>query len=135
MGQDCANLPVAGVLLWSALLLRRGSGRALFIWLGCLLYFVYTFTIFAFSVHFNRIFLAYVAVLRASFHAFAGTLVFAVTMGFAILTLLALSAMRGQPVATPAAIVMTVVALSVAYTWNLLHARPPGPVAERRHIR
>jgi hypothetical protein len=75
MGQDCANLLVAVVLLGSAVFLRRGSGRALLIWLGCLLYFIYTFAISAFSVHFNQLFLAYEAVLGASFYATAGTLV------------------------------------------------------------
>ena len=41
---------------------------------GCLLYFVYAFAIYAFGVHFGALFLAYVAVLGLSFHAFAGTL-------------------------------------------------------------
>ena len=74
VGQDIANLPVAVVLLWSAVLVRRGSPGALLVWLGCLLYFIYVFAIYAFSVHLNRLFLAYVAVLGLSFHAMAGTL-------------------------------------------------------------
>jgi hypothetical protein len=74
VGEDCANLLVAAVLLGCAAFLRRGSERAPFIWLGCLLYFIYTFAIYAFSVHFNQLFLAYVAVLGASFYAAVGTL-------------------------------------------------------------
>jgi hypothetical protein len=74
IGQDWANLPVAVVLLWSAVRVRSGSSRAQFVWLGCLLYFIYAFTIYAFSVHFNQLFLAYVAVLGTSFYATASTL-------------------------------------------------------------
>jgi len=75
VGQDVANLPVVGMLLWSAARLRRhGSLPALSVWLGGLLYFIYAFAIYAFAVHFNALFLAYVAVLGLSFHAFFGTL-------------------------------------------------------------
>ena len=228
IGQDIANLPVAVVLIRSAVLLRSGASRALFIWLGCLLYFIYAFAIYAFSVHFNQLFLAYVAILGASFYAMVGVLagldvteavasirghphangtsnlliaigvmfaglwlseivphtlqgtvppsltetalwtnpvhvldlafllpamivagillkrqhawglflavpllVFAVTMGFAILALFALSAMNGLPVAAPAVIVVTsIVIVSVAYSWLLLH-RGPQPTEIR----
>ncbi|HET9326987.1 MAG TPA: hypothetical protein VFQ05_09465 [Candidatus Eisenbacteria bacterium] len=75
VGQDCANLLVAGVLSWSVVLLRRDRVLPLFVWLGCLLYLIYAFAIYAFAVHFNRWFLAYVAVLGTSFYAMAGTLV------------------------------------------------------------
>ena len=75
VAQDAANLPVALALAWSAVrLLGRGALPALCVWLGCLLYFIYAFAIYAFGVHFGALFLAYVAVLGLSFHAFAGTL-------------------------------------------------------------
>jgi hypothetical protein len=74
VGQDYANLPVVGALLWSAVRLRNGSRRALFVWLGCLLYLIYAFAIYAFAVHFNGLFLAYVAVLGLSFYALVGGL-------------------------------------------------------------
>ena len=76
VGQDGANLPVVAALVWSAAVLRRRvSFPALSVWLGCLFYLVYAFAIYAFAVHFSALFLAYVAVLGASFHAAAGTLV------------------------------------------------------------
>jgi hypothetical protein len=75
VGQDVANLPVAIALAWSAERLRgRDSLPALCVWLGSLAYLLYAFAIYAFAVHFGSLFLAYVAVLGLSFHAFAGTL-------------------------------------------------------------
>jgi hypothetical protein len=75
VGQDIANFPVALVLVACAVRLRgSGSLPALCVWLACLLYFIYTFAIYAFAVHFGALFLAYVAVLGLSFHAFAGAL-------------------------------------------------------------
>ena len=73
VGQDVANLLVIALLLASAVLVRRGSLRALHVWIGCLFYFVYAFAIYAFSVHFNTYFLAYVAVLGLSSWALLGT--------------------------------------------------------------
>lgn len=69
IGQDIANLPVAGMLLGAAVLVRRGCAWARSIWLGGLLYFIYAFAIYAFTVHFNVLFLAYVAVLGLAFYA------------------------------------------------------------------
>jgi hypothetical protein len=74
VGQDIANLPVAVLLVGSAAFIRRGSLRAVHVWLGCLLYFIYAFAIYAFAVHLNRFFLAYVAVLGLSFYSLVGTL-------------------------------------------------------------
>ena len=73
VGQDLANLLVIALLLGSAVLVRRGSLRALLVWTGCLFYFVYAFAIYAFAVHFNAYFLAYVAVLGFSSWALLGT--------------------------------------------------------------
>jgi hypothetical protein len=75
VGQDCANLLVVLVVLQSAALVRKGSWRALLVWLGGLLYLIYAFAIYAFSVHFNRFFLAYVSILGLSFYAVVGSLV------------------------------------------------------------
>ena len=75
VGQDLANLPVVAVLLWSAAsLLGRGSPAALSVWLGCLVYLVYAFALYAFAVHFTALFLGYVAVLGCSFHALVSAL-------------------------------------------------------------
>ena len=73
VGQDIANLLVVALLLVSAVLARKGSLRALLVWIGCLFYLVYAFAIYAFSVHFNAYFLAYVAVLGLSSWALLAT--------------------------------------------------------------
>jgi hypothetical protein len=71
IGQDVANLVVASVLFTCALAWTTGSRRAQLVCLGCLLYFLYAFAIYAFALHFSRLFLAYVAVLGFSFFALA----------------------------------------------------------------
>lgn len=65
-GQDIGNLVAAVVLVVAALAYRRGSARAGLVWLGTLLYFVYAFVVYALAVHFNALFLTYVAVLGLS---------------------------------------------------------------------
>ena len=72
LGQDCANVLVALILLWTSAWVRRRSMRAMLIWFGCLLYFIYAFAIYSFAVHFNTLFPLYVAVLGLSFYAFVG---------------------------------------------------------------
>jgi hypothetical protein len=69
IGQDWANLAVVVLLLVSTWLASRGSARALLVWLGAHLYLVYAFAIYAFAVHFQFLFLAYVAVLGLSFYS------------------------------------------------------------------
>ena len=75
VGQDCANLLVVLILLWSSTLMRKGSVPGLLISLGCLLYLIYAFAIYTFAVHFNRLFLAYVAVLGLSSYALMSAVV------------------------------------------------------------
>ena len=50
----------------------RGSQRAWLVWLGALSYVVYSFVIYAFAVQYNRLFLAYVAVLGCALWALIG---------------------------------------------------------------
>lgn len=59
-------LPVLGL---SGLYLFRGERLAEPIWGGVLIYLVYTFIIYCFAVHFNALFLAYVATLGLSSYA------------------------------------------------------------------
>ena len=67
LGQDAITLAVAlPTLVMSALLTWRGSQRGRLIWLGGLAYTVYTYVGYAFDVHFNPLFLVYVAVLGCS---------------------------------------------------------------------
>ena len=75
LGQDIANLAAVPVLLISGYLANRGSLRARLVWAGTQLFLVYAFVIYAFDVHFNRLFLAYVATLGLSMYALLGAAV------------------------------------------------------------
>ncbi len=68
-GQDLGNLVAVVFLLVSAVLRFRGSAIAGRVWLGTLLYLVYAYVVYAMAVHFNRLFLVYVAVLGLSAYA------------------------------------------------------------------
>jgi len=59
-GQDIIDLfLVAPVLFFSALAASRGNKMAITVWAGTILFLVYTFAIYCFDVHFNRLFLLY----------------------------------------------------------------------------
>ena len=76
IGQDLVSLAVVlPALIISAFLARRGSGRAQMVWLGGLVYLVYTYAVAAFDVKFNLLFPAYVALLGCSLYALIGGLV------------------------------------------------------------
>lgn len=62
-GQDIGNLVAVAVLVVSAIRMRAGSARAAELWLGTLFYLLYAYIVYAFAVHFGRLFLVYVAVL------------------------------------------------------------------------
>ncbi|MBS1976783.1 MAG: hypothetical protein JST46_05405 [Bacteroidetes bacterium] len=67
VGQDLVDLllvtPVLGI---ASLYGSKGSATAKKIWAGTMLYLVYTFVIYCFDVHFNRLFLLYCALLGIS---------------------------------------------------------------------
>lgn len=65
-GQDLGNLFAVVVLLLAAYRYGKGSVRAGLVWLGTLLYLVYAYVVYAMAVHFNGLFLVYVAVLGLS---------------------------------------------------------------------
>jgi hypothetical protein len=76
VGQDAVTLAVALPLLAiSGFLASRGSQRARLVWLGGLIYVVYSYVGYAFSVRFNPLFLVYVALLGCSTYALIGGLV------------------------------------------------------------
>jgi hypothetical protein len=76
VGQDAITLAVAlPTLAISGFLASRGSRRARLVWLGGLIYTVYTYVGYAFSVRFNPLFLVYVALLGCSTYALIGGLV------------------------------------------------------------
>lgn len=68
-GQDLVSLVIVlPTLIVSAVLARRGSPHARLIWLGVLVYLVYSYVIAAFVVKFNPLFLVYVALLGCSLY-------------------------------------------------------------------
>lgn len=67
IGQDMIDLClIVPVLLNTALMISRGSQDAKLLWAGTMIYVIYTYTIFCFSVHFNSMFLVYCAILGLS---------------------------------------------------------------------
>lgn len=72
-GQDAVNLvvivPLLAVCAWLA---RTGSATAALVWFGLLLYLAYSYVLYAFFVHFNGLFLVYVATLGLSVWAICG---------------------------------------------------------------
>ena len=76
LGQDVITLVVVlPTLVIGAWLTGRGSQRARLVWLGGLVYMVYTYVGYAFDVRFNPLFLVYVALLGCSTYALIGGLV------------------------------------------------------------
>jgi len=76
IGQDVITLVVTlPTLVIGAFLTSRGSQRARLVWLGGLVYTVYTYVGYAFDVRFNPLFLVYVALLGCSTYALIGGLV------------------------------------------------------------
>lgn len=68
MGQDIITLGLAvPVLLFSALYLGM-SLRALMIWMGALVYLIYSYLLYAFFIHFGVMFPVYIAILGLSFY-------------------------------------------------------------------
>jgi hypothetical protein len=59
-------------LIITTVLARRGSLRALLVWIGTLGYLCYNFPIYLFEVHFNVMFPAYCAVMGLSFYGLLG---------------------------------------------------------------
>lgn len=67
IAQDWVNLLVAlPALLISAVYAFKKSTKGLIVWLGCLIFLAYSFAIYAFDVHINNMFLAYVSILGLS---------------------------------------------------------------------
>ena len=71
-GGDLTTLVLAAPILSTSLILvRRGSRKALVVWLGALAYGVYDFAYYAFGAAFNDVFLLHVALLTLSIWALA----------------------------------------------------------------
>jgi len=68
-GQDIGNLFAVVTLLLSGYRYRRGSHRGGLVWFGTLLYLIYAYIVYSMAVHFNELFLVYVAALGLSSYA------------------------------------------------------------------
>lgn len=64
-GGDLLTLLTVPVVIWAAVRARAGSARAHLAWLGLLLYYAYTYVMYAFAP-FTDVFLAYVAIMGLS---------------------------------------------------------------------
>ncbi len=73
-GQDIANLVAAAALLIAAYFVSRGSVKAFLVWMGVLLSLIYPYVIYAFDIHFNSLFLVYVAIVGLSFYTLVGSM-------------------------------------------------------------
>jgi len=67
IGQDIVNIVAVVVLLIAVSFVNKESVKAFLVWSGVLLYLIYAYVIYAFDVHFNSLFLVYVAILGLSF--------------------------------------------------------------------
>jgi len=71
MGQDFVNLfIISPLMLISFNAAVKGGRKAYIIWLGLIIYTVYSYVLYSFAMHFNRYFLVYCAALGTSFFAF-----------------------------------------------------------------
>ncbi len=76
MAQDYINLfLVVPLLLVTTFYLPKKALGAFLIWLGLLLYLVYSYALYSFFIHFGPLFLVYVAILGLSFYSFLGSLI------------------------------------------------------------
>jgi hypothetical protein len=65
-GQDLLTLLTVPVLVWGAARARAGSLRAHLLWVGLMLYYVYSYLMYALATPYNDAFLAYLAALGLS---------------------------------------------------------------------
>lgn len=70
-GQDLVDLfLVVPLLIFSMIFMLRGSRIAVFLFGGTVFYTLYSFAIYSFGVHFNRLFLLYCLILGAALYLF-----------------------------------------------------------------
>jgi hypothetical protein len=71
LGQDIIDLIfIAPSLLITSILASRTNRKATMIWGGIVLYLTYTFALYCFDVHFNKLFILYCLCLGLSFYSF-----------------------------------------------------------------
>jgi len=69
MGQDLINICILPFYLLSALFIARENTYSPLIWVGISFYFIYTFLIYCFDVHFNQLFLLYTLILGLTIYS------------------------------------------------------------------
>lgn len=75
IGQDIANMLIAiPTLLIATYFVYKQSVKAFLVWIGVLICLMYAYVIYAFDIHFNSLFLVYVAILGLSFYTFFGSI-------------------------------------------------------------
>ena len=69
VGQDIINLfVVMPILLIATIMILRDSKLWQFVWLGSVIYTVYSYTVYCFGIHFNALFLVYCGIMGLSFY-------------------------------------------------------------------
>ncbi len=73
-GQDIANIVAAAALFIAVYFVSKGSVKAFLVWIGVVIALIYPYIIYAFDIHFNSLFLVYVAIVGLSFYTLVGSL-------------------------------------------------------------
>jgi hypothetical protein len=73
-GQDIANIVAAAALFIAVYFVSKGSVKAFLVWIGVVIALMYPYIIYAFAIHFNSLFLVYVAIVGLSFYTLVGSL-------------------------------------------------------------
>jgi hypothetical protein len=74
-GQDIANLIATAALLVATYFAGKGSLKAYLVWIGVLLSLLYPYLIYAFDIHFNSLFLVYVALVGLIFYTLVSSVI------------------------------------------------------------
>lgn len=128
IGQDWTNLIVAVLLLVCTFFVARRSLRAYLVWLGFLLYLTYAFAIYAFALHFQFLFLVYVAILGLSGYTLAGGLAAADREAVA-------RVLKRNPALQQSAVLLGTIAVLFLFLWlssivpDILAGRVPADIA------
>ncbi|MDQ2904498.1 MAG: hypothetical protein M3Y81_13205 [Chloroflexota bacterium] len=73
-GQDIANSVAAATLFMAVFFVNKESVKALLVWMGVVIALIYPYIIYAFDIHFNSLFLVYVAIVGLSFYTLLGSM-------------------------------------------------------------
>jgi hypothetical protein len=74
-GQDIANIAAAATLFIAVFFVNKESVKAFLVWIGVLIALIYPYIIYAFDIHFNSLFLVYVAIVGLSFYTLLGSMI------------------------------------------------------------